>query len=379
MRIAPTGSTLYIASADGSGERAVAQPGSLNYNPAWSPKGDWIAFTSEREGSGDLFRMHPDGSGLERLTDDPAFDDQAAFSPDEKQIVFVSTRSAGFANLWILDLATRKAKPLTSGHGGDFRPAWSPDGKSIAFSSDRESDAPDAKGRWEILHLTDLFVIHPDGTGLWRVSEHDGFCGTPKWLADSKSVIAYCMSGQETWSNRFGQGTDDDRLVKIDVASGAVTPVEAGPGVKLAPSVLPTGAIAYLRRDKSAQGVFYADGSKGPSGADIRFPSWSPDGKQVVYSRFSTKRPTVPVKLWSRNANFDLYATAWLPAYDPTGAYLAITKPVSDTSVTLSIIDENGKEHTLLSPPKLILAPQWSPDSKQIVFRDRGVLGLPRL
>ena len=34
------------------------------------------------------------GKGLERLTDDPAYDDQAAFSPDEKQLVFVSTRGA---------------------------------------------------------------------------------------------------------------------------------------------------------------------------------------------------------------------------------------------------------------------------------------------
>ena len=120
-RLAPAEMTLYVANADGSGEHAITQAGSLNYNPAWSPKGDWIAFTSEREGSADLYRMHPDGSGVERLTDSRWFDDQPAYSPDEKQIVFVSTRAAGFANLWILNLTTRAAKPLTSGRGGDFR------------------------------------------------------------------------------------------------------------------------------------------------------------------------------------------------------------------------------------------------------------------
>jgi Tol biopolymer transport system component len=368
LRIAPTEATLYIASANGTGEHAVTQPGTLNYNPAWSPKGDWIAFTSERQGSADLFRMHPDGSGLERLTDDPAFDDQAAFSPDEEQIVFVSTRAAGFANLWILDLATRKVKPLTSDHGGDFRPAWSPDGKWIAFSSDRESDAPPGKGRWERLHLVDIYVVHPDGVGLQRVSEHGGFCGTPKWTSDSRSVIAYCMSAQETLSNRFGAGDGDDKLVKIDVASGATTPVTAGPGVKLAPSVLPSGAIGYLRRDKVARGVFYADGSKGPAGDDLRFPSWSPDGKEVVYSRFSSKRGQAPAKLWSRNPNFELYSTRWLPAYDPSGENLATTKPNPDDSVTLVVIDHQGNEHTVLRDKRLILAPQWSPDGKQLVF-----------
>jgi Tol biopolymer transport system component len=370
LRIAATEATLFIANADGTSEHAFTQPGSLNYNPAWSPKGDWIAFTSEREGSADLFRIHPDGTGLERLTDDPAFDDQAAFSPDESQIVFVSTRSAGFANLWILDLASRKVRPLTSGNGGDFRPYWSPDGKWIAFSSDRESDAPPGQGRWERLHLVDIFVVHPDGTGLKRISDHGGFCGTPKWTPDSRNVIAYCMSAQETLTHRFGSGEGDDKLVKIDISSGSTAPVMAGPGVKLAPSLLPSGVIAYLRRDKAAHGVFYSDGSKGPDGTDIRFPSWSPDGKLVVYSRFNSKRPVAPIKLWSRNPNFELYSTIFLPAYDPSGTFVAITRPNSDDTTTLELLDDSGSQRILRTEhePTLMLAPQWSPDGKRLVF-----------
>jgi TolB protein len=165
LRISPTQATLFISNADDSGEQPLTQPGSLDYNPAWSPRGDWIVFTSEQGGSADLYRIHPDGTGLNRLTDDPAYDDQAAFSSDGKQVVFVTTGAAGTANLWILDVATRKARPLTSGHGGDFRPAWSPDGKWIAFSSDRESTLPPAKTRWERLHLFDIYLVRPDGTG----------------------------------------------------------------------------------------------------------------------------------------------------------------------------------------------------------------------
>ncbi len=80
-RLGPSEANLLISNADGSGERALTK-GTLDYNPAWSPDGKWIAFTSERDGSADLYRVRTDGSGLERLTDDPAFDDQAAFSPD---------------------------------------------------------------------------------------------------------------------------------------------------------------------------------------------------------------------------------------------------------------------------------------------------------
>jgi TolB protein len=366
-RLGPTQATIFIANADGSGERALTEPGSLNYSPSWSPEGDWIVFTSERAGPADLYRIHPDGSGLERLTNDAAYDDQPAFSPDGKRIVFVSTRAGGRANLWTLDIATREATRLTSGDGGDFRPSWSPDGKWIAFSSDRGSDLPPAKGRWERLQVADVYLIHPDGNGLRRVSEHGGFCGSPKWTPDSKSVVAYCMSAQDTWTYRFGDEDGDDRLVKIDVSSGKMTPVPAGPGVKLLPAVLPSGEIAYLRLDKSVQGIFYGMDTPGPKGDDLRTPSWSPDGREVVYSRFSYKHPSLLVKQWSRNKEFEIYSTGWLPAYDPSGEHFATTKPVSDGRTSLFIVDEGKPEKTILTRKGLILAPSWSPDGNQIV------------
>jgi Tol biopolymer transport system component len=367
-RLGPTGAALYISNADGTAERPLTQPDSLDYNPSWSQKGDWIVFTSERAGSADLFRIHPDGTGLERLTDDPAYDDQAAFSPDGKRIVFVSTRAGGRANLWILDAASHKATPLTSGDGGDFRPSWSPDGAWIAFSSDRDSDFPPAKGRWERLHLVDIYLIHPDGTGLKRISQHGGFCGSPKWTPDSKNVITYCMTAQDTWNQRFGYGVGDNQLLKINIGSGEIAPAAFVPGVKLLPTVLPSGEIGYLRRDKAEHGVFYSSGKVGPKGSDLRTPSWSPDGAQVVYSRFVSKRPDEPVKVWSRSPQFDMYRTAWLPEYDPSGEHLAVTKMSADGSKTsLLIVDEGKPARSILDQKGLILGPSWSPDGKQIV------------
>src|SRR6185503_19609699 len=128
----PGGLGLFIASADGSGERPLLNTPDLDYDAAFAPDGRTLVFTSERAGSADLFRVNADGTSLERLTDDPAYDDQAAFSPDGRQLVFVSTRQGGVARLWTMDVATRRAKRVTSESPGDFRPSWSPDGSWIA-------------------------------------------------------------------------------------------------------------------------------------------------------------------------------------------------------------------------------------------------------
>src|SRR5665213_1208298 len=378
-RLGPSQASLFISNADGSAERPLTQSASLDYNPSWSPLGDWIVFTSERAGSADLFRIHPDGTGLDCLTENPAYDDQAAFSPDGKQVVFVSTRAAGKANIWLLDIASRKATPLTSGDGGDFRPSWSPDGKCIAFSSDRDSDLRPAKGRWERLHMVDVYLIHPDGSGLKRISQHGGFCGSPKWTPDSKSIVAYCMSAEETWTFRAGREDGETTLTRIDIASGQATAVEAGPGVKMVPAVLPSGEIAYLRHDKTVTGVFDGKGTPGPAGANLRFPSWSPDGAHVVYSRGAASSAAEPVKEWSRNPRFDLYSTNVLPAYDPSGEHLAVTKINPDLSTTLSIVDEGKPARSILEQKNLILAPSWSPDGKQIVVGVGTLQCLPRL
>jgi len=114
---------LFIAASDGSNEHPLLSSQGSDYDPAWSPDGSFIVFTSDRSGSADLFLVKPDGTGLKQLTNDPAYDDQAAISPDGKQLVFVSTRGGGSSTLWTMDIATRQVRRLTSGSGGDFRRA----------------------------------------------------------------------------------------------------------------------------------------------------------------------------------------------------------------------------------------------------------------
>jgi TolB protein len=362
---------LFIAAADGSNERPLLASPGLDYNPTWSPDGAWVAFTSERNGSADLYRVRPNGADLERLTDSPAFDDQAAFSPDGSHVVFVSTRAGGTADLWTLDVQTRRAKALTSGAGGDFRPAWSPDGKWIAFSSDRGSGLPFARGRWESLHLVDIYLIHPDGSGLKRLTAHGNFCGSPHWSGDSGRIAAYCMLAEQTMDYRqtvIPEG--NTRIIAIDIATERATDVPSGPGVKIAPSFLPSNEIGFIRRDVRGVGIHYTSGKRGPSGP-VLGAAWSPDGAQVAFHKIQRVERGVGERMWSRLPDYELALGGMQPSFDRSGERYAMSTFVPPPgSNQLIVVEAASNRTTVVFRPdgRSVLGPQWSARDNAIVF-----------
>src|SRR5205823_13176915 len=90
--LAPRGWDVCLADAATKETRRVTDHPALDYNAAFSPDGQRIAFVSERDGNVELYVVHRDGTGLKRLTDNFALDDHPAWSPDGKRIAFPSTR-----------------------------------------------------------------------------------------------------------------------------------------------------------------------------------------------------------------------------------------------------------------------------------------------
>ncbi|HVY32648.1 MAG TPA: hypothetical protein VHB79_39200 [Polyangiaceae bacterium] len=95
----------------------------------------YIAFDTDRDNfDRELYMVHPNGTGLRRLTNRDGRDQEPAFSADGKQLAFTSDRD-GTLQIHLMDLATGDVRQLTHQAGGADRPALSHDGKRLAFHS----------------------------------------------------------------------------------------------------------------------------------------------------------------------------------------------------------------------------------------------------
>lgn len=156
--------------------KVISERSGMNSGAAWAPGGDKIALTLSYTGRPEIYLVPPDGSGspdplsramkVRRLSGEgfqPSyesllFDVEPAWSPDGKQMVFSSART-GSPMIYVADVGTRIAQQLTFAGKYNASPSWSPKGNKILFSAQHHAD-----GNF------DLYLIDPDGNNLSRLT-----------------------------------------------------------------------------------------------------------------------------------------------------------------------------------------------------------------
>ncbi|MGQ0644733.1 MAG: hypothetical protein ACT4O3_04490 [Elusimicrobiota bacterium] len=158
---------IHQVGLDGKIMRALTRSFSVDTAPAFSPDGLRMAFTSDRPGYPQIYAMDVSGANLKRLTRLGECD-SAAWSPQGNVIAFAMSQSKGNFDIHTLEIASGSQQRLTWGTGNNENPAWSPDGRHLVFTSTR-------RGRSE------LWIMGLDGSNQQPLGQIPGNSFTPHW------------------------------------------------------------------------------------------------------------------------------------------------------------------------------------------------------
>ena len=191
--------SIYVMNWDGSGLTRLTDETGNDDSPSWSPDGQRIAFSSDRDGNLGIYVMNWDGSGLTRLTDETGGDYFPGWSPSGQQITFQSTRHGGDWDIYVMNSDGSGVTRMTRS-GDNFVPSWSPDGSRIAFVAAEDGY---------------IYTIDADGSGETRLA-YSGDIDSLTWSPDGER-IAFGAFIDGTWGisvmNASGSGVT--RIVDI--------------------------------------------------------------------------------------------------------------------------------------------------------------------
>lgn len=153
--------------------------------PAWSPKGDWVAFDKQVSGSNyDLFAVNAVTRRLKRLTRGPSAEINPGWSPDGSRIAFAQQQADGKWAIVTMKAGGSDRRMITPRGISAQEPAWAPDGRSIAFVKQKLDQAA-------------IAIVRSDGRG--RIRQLTGkplFPAKPAWSPDGKSIVFSGTKGQ---------------------------------------------------------------------------------------------------------------------------------------------------------------------------------------
>lgn len=239
--------------------------------PDWSPDGEFLAFSYQ----GRIWRVLVEGGVAEQLTVGPGYHSQPSWSPDGRRLAYVADIDRNI-DVFVLDRETKDILRVTTDPSLDLRPRWSPDGSQILFTTARN-------GSFDLWSYNLTEGIE----GPVVESAENNMDGD--WVSDTGDLVFVSKRGEAAlgsgslwrWS---ASSLESELLLRVE------TNYQAGPVV--APH---GGAVAYITDASGNNDLYLVPSQKASQGiqpvrlthtkTDEYFPTWSPDGERLAYSR----------------------------------------------------------------------------------------------
>lgn len=266
--------------------------------PAISPDGTKVAFAALN----DIYVM-PVGGSPRNITSDRAFDTDPAWSPDGSQLVYSSDKGGNQLQLWLWDMQTGRSRQVTHLTTQPQGATWSPDGKQIAFLN--------VTGGFRVAEMSILDVAT---LAVRKVHDRMAQPGTPTWSPDGKRIALAALA---QYSKRFREGTNqvltisatasgDDKwdapipTLSIDSRAGC-GPVWSPDGSKMA--AIYEGVLAVWPVSTSGEPL-------GPprhvTTESANSPSWQGDSRHILYQSLDKLKIVDILTGDSREVSLDL-------------------------------------------------------------------------
>ncbi|HYE85457.1 MAG TPA: amidohydrolase family protein [Vicinamibacterales bacterium] len=301
--------------------------------PVISPDGTQIAFAAV----GDIYVMPVSGGAPVNITRDEALDTDPAWSPDGGSLVYSSDKDSPHLQLWIRDLKSGVANKVTDIPTQPQGASFSPDGKRIVFFN--------VDGEWRVAEMSVLDVASGRITKI-----HDSLPqpGIPTWSPDGKRIA---LAGIAPMTVRFREGTNQIQtisasggdvkwyapmpMLSIDSRGGA-GPVWSPDGSKMA--AIYEGVLAVWP-------VSVAGEPLGPprrvTSESAHAPSWQGDSRHILYQSLDQLRIVDVESGETRTVPFNM---TWTPAIPKgrvvvhAGKLLDMKSPVMRSNVDVIVI-----------------------------------------
>ena len=360
--------SIWVLPVSGGAAKRVTDIFNDARQPQWSPDSKSIIFFAYRDGGYDLWEVGADGGNQHMLTEGTFDDREPIFSHDGTRIAFSSDRGDPLGsdnNIWVLDTKTGALTQLTTNPAEDAMPAWSADDKEIVFISSRDN----YKTAWAVNVATkaerkvasveagriDAASFGPGGQLVYESSNGNDSQLNLDGKALTKNEVVFPFRPSWVSSNEFFYTADGK--IKRRTLSGSVKAIPFSATLEITPA---QNTYARKKRD-------FDDQTPRPV-LGLERPILSPDGKSIAFVALGDLwlLPTTggkPQNL-TNDASYDLD-----PTWSPDGRFLAWSSDRGGGLLEIWIRDmQTGQMRQLTHIPTQPTSLQFSPDGKRIAF-----------